>query len=290
MAGKMTKRIVFGSLLIAVLVGLFVLDGWLDAHTALPRGIPLTGLVVLLVAVGFLEVSRLAGAVGPKPLAISGILGSCLLATAPFWWQLLSPAADVPGEMLMLAAGVVVMAVFLEQMIRFRTERGIPRLGATFLGIAYLAVGAGLILHMRLGFGLPTVVLFLAAVKFTDIGAYFTGSFLGKHKMIRWLSPGKTWEGLLGGLVTAGAASALVAWVFAVFDLPTALSWDAAIGFGVVVGLFGQFADLCESLLKRSADIKDSGGLVPEFGGVLDMVDSPLLSVPIAMSLLYLMT
>jgi phosphatidate cytidylyltransferase len=123
------------------------------------------------------------------------------------------------------------------------------------------------------------LVIFLAAAKFTDIGAYFTGSFIGKHKMIPWLSPGKSWEGLVGGLATAAGISVLLAWLLLEGDQPPLRMWAI---FGPVVGLAGQFGDLCESLLKRAAGAKDSGALVPEFGGVLDMLDSVLLSAPVA--------
>ena len=148
----------------------------------------------------------------------------------------------------------------------------------------YLSIGAAMILMINQGYGVPIFVLFLVAVKGTDIGAYFTGSFIGKHKLIPWLSPGKTWEGLIGGLAFAAGASILVVHLMGIW----LAFWQAAV-FGVVVGLAGQFGDLCESLLKRSANLKDSGAAVPEFGGVLDILDSPLLAAPVAYALLVFM-
>ncbi|MCP4379805.1 MAG: phosphatidate cytidylyltransferase, partial [bacterium] len=117
-----------------------------------------------------------------------------------------------------------------------------------------------------------------------DIGAYFTGSAIGKHKLIPWLSPGKSWEGLIGGLVTAAGVSILITHLA---GLEIAI-WQSAI-FGVVIGLAGQFGDLCESLLKRSAKLKDSSKMVPEFGGILDIIDSPLLAAPVAYALFAIM-
>jgi phosphatidate cytidylyltransferase len=174
-----------------------------------------------------------------------------------------------------------VAGVFLEQMIRHRLDAALARVGATLLAVAYLGVGAAVMLAIRVDKGVPALILFLAAVKCTDIGAYFTGSAIGRHKLIAWLSPGKSWEGLFGGLAAAAGVSMLVVWLL---GMRMSLAWAA--GFGVIVGAVGQFADLCESLLKRSAKIKDSGALVPEFGGVLDVLDSPLLAAPAAYVLL----
>ena len=116
----------------------------------------------------------------------------------------------------------------------------------------------------------------LLCVKFTDIGAFFTGKSIGRHKLIGWLSPGKTWEGLAGGLVVAAAVGAICApW------LPE-LDWIKGALFGAILGLVGQGGDLLESLMKRDADVKDSGGSIPGFGGVLDVIDSPLMAAPVA--------
>jgi phosphatidate cytidylyltransferase len=190
----------------------------------------------------------------------------------------------------LVIAGLIVMGVFLEQMIRYRVEGAAPRLAGTLLAVTYLGVGGALILAIRMRYGVPVLVMFLGAVKFTDIGAYFTGSLVGKHKMIPWLSPGKTWEGLAGGLAAAALVSLLAVWAMDIraFGAPfaSAAVIGKAIAFGVIVGAAGQFGDLCESLLKRSAGVKDSGALVPEFGGILDMIDSPLLAAPVAMILL----
>jgi phosphatidate cytidylyltransferase len=172
--------------------------------------------------------------------------------------------------------------VFAEQMLRARTADAVRRVAVTLLAVVYLGAGAALLVATRTDFGVPALLLVLAAVKFTDIGAYFTGSFFGRHKLIPWLSPGKSWEGLAGGLA-AGAGIAMLA--AAVLGPETLTLAEAAL-LGVVLGLAGQFADLCESLLKRSADVKDAGAVVPEFGGVLDILDSPLLAAPVGYALL----
>ena len=290
----MKKRILFGLIMIAVVFGLLYLDWRLEQLRAgenngraagtltSVRGLPLAAVFLALTVVAFVEMARLASAGGVQILPVTGLLASALLATLPFWWQFIEPLRGPDGADVLLLLGLVVPAAFLEQMIRHRTDDALRRIGSTLLTILYLGVGGALVLHIRLARGVPTLIMFLAAVKFTDIGAYFTGSAVGRHKLIPWLSPGKSWEGLFGGLVAAAGLSILTAWVFGIEQIAV---WEAAV-FGAAVGVAGQFADLCESLLKRSAKLKDSGALVPEFGGVLDIIDSPLLAAPAACVLL----
>jgi phosphatidate cytidylyltransferase len=182
---------------------------------------------------------------------------------------------------------LLVLAVFVAQIRTKSLDRALPRIAATLLGMFYLGLGAGLILQLRM-MALPLLVLFLLAVKFMDIGAYFVGSAIGRHKMIPWLSPAKSWEGLLGGMVvsagaTVGGVYLLVAILGEGFAPGPIGLWAA---WAVLTGLAGQLGDLCESLIKRAADAKDSGAVVPQFGGVLDMLDSPLLAAPAAIVLL----
>ena len=284
MKKSMKVRIAFGTIMIVLLVGVFWLDGYLERQADPIRpvvGIPLAGLMLLLTGLAVAEMAAFCAGAGVRILPFSALIGSGFLGTLPFWAQMRSPSPP-SGEFVLLMLGATLLAVFAEQMIRSRTQDAIRSIACTALTILYLSVGAALMLAIRLTSGLGALILFLAAVKCTDIGAYFTGSAVGRHKMIPWLSPGKTWEGLLGGLAAAAGVSVGIA--AAVPGIPLA-PWQAAV-FGAVVGLFGQFADLCESLLKRSADVKDSGSLVPEFGGVLDILDSPLLAAPVGYMML----
>ncbi|MDR3405921.1 MAG: phosphatidate cytidylyltransferase [Chthoniobacter sp.] len=123
-------------------------------------------------------------------------------------------------------------------------------------------------------------VLFLILVtKFSDMGAYITGSLIGKHLMVPHISPKKTWEGFFGALAfSTGGACAMVAL------LPKQLSYlhqrDAVI-LGLVLGLAAIIGDLGESIIKRSCDVKDSGHLLPGIGGALDLIDSILFTAPL---------
>jgi len=116
-----------------------------------------------------------------------------------------------------------------------------------------------------------------------DAGAYFGGRAWGKRKLAPQISPGKTVEGALSGVV-AGIATAVAA--KALFDvfwpaLSAPLSWLAVLLFGVVLSIVGIIGDLVESLLKRDARVKDTGNLIPGTGGVLDRIDSNLLAIPV---------
>lgn len=290
--GKITKRIVFGLLMLALLTAALLTDHYIEQrHPGQVgySGVVLAAMVVIMGYAAFGEMTRLAAGAGVKTLPTSGALATMLLASSPMW-ILRDPVQVAFGciprfvtnthvpEMALVGLGVAM--VFAEQMIRHRKEDAIRQIACTLLAVAYVGGCGGCILWLRILYGVPVLVLFLVAVKCTDIGAYFTGTAIGKHKLIPWLSPGKSWEGLVGGVVFSAAATCGAAAAMGVGSL-----WRPAV-CAVVLGLVGQFGDLCESLLKRSADLKDSGSLVPEFGGLLDMIDSPLIAAPAALVLL----
>jgi phosphatidate cytidylyltransferase len=104
---------------------------------------------------------------------------------------------------------------------------------------------------------------------------------MGRHKLIPWVSPGKTVEGLIGGLAMAAGISVLASLVLATYGY-TVISWPMAIVLGVLLGLAGQAGDLSMSLLKRDAEVKDCSDTIPGMGGVMDVLDSLLLAAPIA--------
>jgi phosphatidate cytidylyltransferase len=124
-----------------------------------------------------------------------------------------------------------------------------------------------------------------------DAGAYCVGSLLGRHKLFPRISPGKSWEGSIGGGLLAMAAAVLVWWLteqYGVNDIGLN-AWQWA-GLGLVVVIFGTWGDLIESLFKRTLGIKDSGNVLPGHGGMLDRFDSTLMAVPAAVVYLYTLT
>ncbi len=151
-------------------------------------------------------------------------------------------------------------------------------LSFTLFGVIYIAWGFfHLILLRQMTDGFWLIVYVLLIVWSTDTGAYFIGTLMGKHKFAPLISPNKSWEGVLGGL----AVSLLTAYVFVFFVPAFSVAQKSILLYiAVFVSLIGQMGDLLESALKRFADIKDSGQIIPGHGGILDRFDSLLLSAP----------
>ncbi|MGN1228106.1 MAG: phosphatidate cytidylyltransferase [Prevotella sp.] len=124
-----------------------------------------------------------------------------------------------------------------------------------------------------------------------DTGAYCCGSLFGKHKLFPRISPGKSWEGSIGGGIFVLAAAALVWYLTYIYDMnPTGMGVWEWMGLGFTVVVFGTWGDLVESLFKRTLGIKDSGNILPGHGGMLDRFDSSLLAIPAAVVYLFTIT
>lgn len=278
------QRIVFGVLLGAAFLGLLWADAWIDRQNVLPgdaHGAAVAALVLVLALAASRELFRMARAKGLRPLAMAGAVTAATLAVSPFLACMLRPhhpalAASLP----LLAVAVAVMLVFFVQAAARRTADAIPNIAATLLAVCYLGVLGLFLVLIRVQFGIWGFLLYLVAVKFTDIGAWLAGITVGRHKMIPWLSPGKSWEGLAGGVLVAALASLAMALAALAADAQ-AVPWWKAVIFGLVLAPTGQCGDLAESLLKRDAGLKDSGATIPGFGGLLDILDSPLGAAPV---------
>ncbi len=123
------------------------------------------------------------------------------------------------------------------------------------------------------------LIYLLAVTKFSDVGAYVVGSLIGKHKMIPRISPGKTWEGFVGAILTSLVISVVM--TEALRGRLHALSFTDSIVLGLLLPLISVVGDLAESVIKRDASIKDSGHTIPGIGGALDLIDSILFTAPV---------
>jgi len=159
-------------------------------------------------------------------------------------------------------------------------ERIIANTGATILGVLYVVLLGSHLVAMRTGFEptLSTHLLsyFFLVVMSADTAAYYVGRGFGKHKLAPNISPGKTWEGVIGGLI-AGPAMAVVSHYWFFPDLP--LKW--ALPLAVVMTVVGVLGDLTENALKRGAGAKDAANILPGHGGLLDRLDSLLFNAPL---------
>jgi phosphatidate cytidylyltransferase len=253
--------------------------------------------VAIVSAVALREFYALAEAKGAKPLVILGIIGGFAINLAFF---LPHPSQPPLLEIVLLVIGVVFS---LRELFR---NQGSPvlNLSTTLFGVLYISLFFGTLIGIRQLFvpavfpvsryfpsgagvagagivdqihtwGGYTVMSLFVTIWICDSAAFHVGSAWGKHKLFPRVSPQKSWEGALAGLVFAILA-ALAAQHFVLPFLPVA----SAIVIGAIVGTIGQLGDLVESLLKRDAGVKDSSTLIPGHGGAFDRFDSVLLVAP----------
>ncbi len=284
----MVKRLLLGPVLIAVVVLLCYLDELVD-RTALPGGgggtfppgMIVGGICLILAWGGALELAEMLRAKGVQasrfvtPLAAAaGMLACC---TALLW-----PGEGVTGAAMGSGAA---LSLLLSQVYYSRAktvEGSLAAAGGTLLSLVYLGLMFGCVVLIRAEHSVWMLVWVLLTTKSSDIGAYFTGKAIGRHKLIFWLSPGKTWEGLVGGTVFAGLVGAGGLWVVhRLTGIAVPGIWTGLVA-GMLFAIFGQLGDLGESLFKRDAGMKDSGRSLPGFGGILDVLDSLILVAPAA--------
>ncbi len=194
-------------------------------------------------------------------------------------------------EQLVLTATLI--AIFVRQFPQKHNNRPLATVACTLLGVWYVPFLFNF--FTRLAFfwdaeldgrtigttGIALLIYLVAVVKFTDAAAFFTGKFLGRTKLFPRISPGKTWEGFAGGLVGGVLVSVVIVCIagFKMGDI--SFGPGHAVVCGLLLSVAGVAGDMFESLLKRSAGIKDSGKVVPGMGGFLDILDSLLFAAPV---------
>ena len=271
-------RLVFGILMTVLFIAVVIFDGWLDGSltAAQTDDKPIQGtvfclLIALLAIPAQLELSKLAAAKNLRIFTPVTIISAILFATSGYLQQFIEIR---PDTYIIFLSAFVLFALLLYQYIFYKTSAVLANCGAGYFSILYLGLLSSFCVRMWLDFGLWPLLMFVFVVKSADIGAYTIGSIFGRHKFSPKISPGKTWEGMAGALVFA----IIVAIGFAVScDI---MSWWFAIIFGLCLAFIGQIGDLAESMIKRDAEQKDSANKVPGFGGILDIIDSPLVAAP----------
>jgi phosphatidate cytidylyltransferase len=282
----------------AVIIGTLLVLMWLDYRLVF-FGVAGVWLMPLLIAVSVLateEVLSLLRAQGHDPRACVVYVGNVLLPLAASWpivRQLLGTAAGsnfVAAACVFPTLGVLTSAVFVGEMARYeKPGTVIVNVALAIFTLVYIGVCISFWSPLRLfhgnEVGMTALFSMLLIVKMADTGAFFCGKCFGRHKMTPILSPGKTWEGAIGGIVMACVTS----WAFFQFAAPAIVgsTWKppavaATIAYGAALALAGMVGDLAESMLKRDMQRKDSSTWLPGLGGVLDIIDAPLLAGPVA--------
>ncbi|MBM7564647.1 phosphatidate cytidylyltransferase [Paenibacillus sacheonensis] len=255
----MKQRIISGVLAAIAFVVLTVLGGWF-----------FFALLLFLTIVGMMEFVRMNGVSMKHPLAWIAMAGTLLLFLPWADFGLHQPAA--------LHMIWVLMFILLSVTVLTKNEVTIDGAALMLLGSLYIGYGFHAMYEIRMGdsHGLMTTIMAFFAIWASDIGAYFMGKAFGKNKLWPAISPNKTIEGSLGGVVLA----LVFALAFAVI-YPDVISYERAIMIGLVAAVAGQFGDLIQSAYKRVRGIKDSGSIMPGHGGVLDRCDSWLVVFPL---------
>ena len=232
-------------------------------------------LAALLASLGAVEFYRMAELRGARPAVILGVAWALAFVVSGHSYEF------VAYQTTLVALGGSALALLWHMVRRLvpspasGDEAGtlgdsLADWGNTAAGALYTGWTLSLFLRLRAGEdGLEWVLLAVLATFATDTGAFLTGRAIGRRRMAPRISPGKTWEGAIGGWVAGVAA---VVGLAALLDLPA--SPAEAVVLGALVGVAAQAGDLMESMLKRAAGVKDSGTLIPGHGGVLDRLDS----------------
>jgi phosphatidate cytidylyltransferase len=308
-------RLLLGTLIVGALVGVCILDARADIPGE-EAGLPGVFLMPVLLALTFLathEVLGLARAAGIHPVAWPVYVGNLFLVVAQWLPELtlygfriaqLRERAqgrdldyfDYPAYLHFVSFGsqsplwaliVGVLMIFVAEMRRFKEPGGaLANIAVGVFGLIYIGLMCTFVVQIRIFWGVGALAAWILSVKMGDIGAYTIGRLFGMNKMSPTISPGKTVEGALGALLFAMLGAwigfhAIVQWAPPYAEsLPG--SPNGWIVFGLLMGSVGMLGDLAESLLKRDVGVKDSSAWMPGFGGVLDILDSLLLTAPIA--------
>lgn len=272
----MLSRLLSTVVLWAVILGSLYFFG---AHAAVI-------LITLLATLTLHEFYGLTRKMGARPFHWMGLFLSVLMMAGPFYLAWFTEEADLLGT---VASGLLVVAL-LVSCIRVLRERDhtnrVETIAATLGGLLYIPFLLQFLVRILMreaesGENLMLCVWFVAVVKFCDVGALLTGLAIGRHKLAPEISPKKTWEGAVGGVLFSAGVGAAIAFL-ASGHLPEGLTPMVAALVAIPLAVVAIISDLLESILKRRADTKDTGRLIPGIGGAFDLTDSLILTAPVA--------
>lgn len=251
-------RLRTAAVLIPIAIGGIYLGGW-----------PLLALAALLLTLAEIEFCRLMARAGFRLASAFGIglLWLLLLDAQRPDWGLLKPGLTL------------IVLVSLGWQLFHRRRWPVADWAMTVVGGLYLGLCGACVIALRAmpEDGLWWTLTALPAIVFADTGAFFVGRALGRHKLAPTLSPGKTWEGYIAGVLLSGGLSGLLAGFWRRYaGMGSAIGWQHGLILGVVIAAVAPLGDLAVSMIKRQVGVKDSGTIIPGHGGALDRVDSIL--------------
>lgn len=267
----MPKRIFSTVLLWAIVAGCL----WYFRTTG---GVFLIGVIAVLTLREFYKL--MAGA-GLAPFDKFGMCFGAVITVSPWLAQRFQLPLEA-GHLLALAVIVFSIRILGERDAKTRVEA----LAGTLFGLVYVALLLSYLVRIviadpdRPAQGLLLFIWLVAVAKFCDVGALLTGLAIGRHHMAPQISPKKTWEGAVGGIVVSMGIGALLAWLWA-DHMPGHMTPLGGALIGAPIAMVAIVSDLIESIIKRRATIKDSGGLIPGIGGIFDVSDSLILTAPL---------
>ncbi|NHN28347.1 phosphatidate cytidylyltransferase [Paenibacillus agricola] len=228
--------------------------------------------------IGFYEFVKMNGF---KPFSLTSIIGyvAVVLLCMPWTitsWPVLSSVTSIIWFFLFILLFITVIS---------KNKVTIDQVSVLFLGVVYIGLGFHYMIETRMieQGGLFWTLLIFFCIWATDSGAYFVGSKFGKHPLWPAISPKKSIEGSLGGIIISIVVALCFSWA-----QPELLSWTQALLLGIAIAIVGQIGDLIQSAYKRVKGIKDTGTILPGHGGVLDRVDSWIIVFPMVHLLLLL--
>ena len=249
-------RSLSGAVLVVIVLGAILWSKWSFA-----------ALLMAILIGGEWEFYRMAGKAGYSPQRVLGLVaGAIILAVAFILMRLVDEHTTVSSKYLMIALGLalyimmLIPVMFICELYR-KSPTPIANIGSTLMGVVYVAMPPW------------ALIFYIFIIWANDVCAYLVGMSIGRHRLFQRISPKKSWEGFVGGLIGAMATGYVASTVME----GTHTIW---IGMALIAAVTGVFGDLVESLLKRSVDVKDSGNILPGHGGWLDRFDALLLSIP----------
>lgn len=226
--------------------------------------------ITILIALALNEFFAMVESKGTKVYRYFGILIGIVIPISIFFKFQLTKSWEL------LFISLALITLFLLQLSRKKTDASVEAISVTLFGILYISWLFSFLIKLRfLPYGASIVGMLILTVKSGDIGAYLIGSRFGKTPLISYISPKKTVEGAIGGLIFSVIFCMASRIFLPIFSLKHLLF------IGIFIGILSLFGDLSESLIKRDCQVKDSGNILPGLGGILDVLDSLIFTTPV---------